>query len=150
MTERGRFSFGVVLAVLGLVVADARAAEPRNDEAVAYRRHVMRTMSEQAAALALVLQQKAPAENAAVHARVIALGAQTAVKAFEEKVPGGEARPEIWRRWDDFSKRLTALSEGANDLASIAEREGLPAMQARVMNVLGACKACHDTYTFRR
>jgi cytochrome c556 len=116
---------------------------------VTYRKHIMKTMGEQVAALGLVLQNKGPAENAALHARTISLNAQAAMKAFEPKVPGGEARPEIWRNWADFSKRLKTLSDGASELAVIAERDGLPAMQARAMNVL-SCKACHDTYTLRQ
>ncbi len=127
--------------------ADARAAD--DGDAVTYRRHVMKTMGEQAAALAMVLQQKGPAENAAVHARTIALTAKAALKAFEPEVRGGEAKAEIWRNWADFAKRLKALSDGANDLAGVAERDGLPAMQAKFMSVL-SCKSCHDAYTLRQ
>lgn len=116
---------------------------------VSYRRHVMKTMGEQAAALGMVLQKRGPAENAALHARIIALTAQAAVRAFEPQVPGGEAKTEIWRNWDDFARRLKTLSAGADDLAATAEREGLVAMQAKVMSVLN-CKSCHDTYTLRQ
>lgn len=149
MGSGGRRTFRIVpaLALLALLAADARAAS--DVDAVTYRRHVMKTLGEQAAALAMVLQSKGPPENAAVHARIIALTAEAAVKAFEPKIAGGEAKPEIWRNWADFSKRLKSLSAGANELAVIAERDGLPAVQARVMNVL-TCKACHDTYTLRQ
>jgi cytochrome c556 len=140
--------FRICLA-LALVAAPLPAAAQAAADAVTYRKHIMKTMGEQVAALGLVLQNKGPAENAALHARTISLNAQAAMKAFEAKVPGGEARPEIWRNWADFTKRLKALSDGANELAVIAERDGLPAMQARAMNVL-SCKACHDTYTLRQ
>lgn len=155
MSTRGRQrGFGIRCAgaaaiVLALFAGQGQAADDKNDDAVAYRRHVMRTLGEQAAALALVLQNKGPAENAAHHARIIAIAAETAVRAFEPKAPGGESKPEVWRNWPDFAKRFKTLSEGANELAVIAERDGLPAMQARVMNVL-SCKSCHDIYRERQ
>lgn len=135
------------LIVAALLAADARAAA--DADAVTYRRHVMKTMGEQAAALGMVLQKKGPAENAAIHARTISLTAQAALKAFEPKVSGGEAKDDIWRSWADFTKRLQTLADGAEELAVIAERDGLPAMQAKVMSVL-SCKSCHDTYTLRQ
>ncbi len=140
-----------VLVSAALLAADARAASDPGAEGdvVTYRRHVMKTMGEQAAALGMVLQQKGPAENAAIHARTIALTAKAALKAFEPQVQGGEAKAEIWRNWPDFRKRLQALSAGADDLAVVAERDGLPAMQAKIMSVL-SCKSCHDAYTLRQ
>jgi cytochrome c556 len=118
-------------------------------DAVIYRRHVMKTMGEQAAALGIVLQERGPAENAALHARTIALTADAAVEAFEAQIPGGEAKPDIWRAWPDFDKRLKTLSAAANDLAVIAERDGLAAMRAKAMSVLNSCKSCHDAYRLR-
>lgn len=143
----GRFFAGAVL--LSALLSSGAPLAASEDDAVAYRRHVMKTMSEQAAALGLVLQGRGPAENAALHARTIALAARAAIKAFEPQKPGGEARPEIWRNWADFAKRLETLATGADELALIAERDGLPAVQAKVMGVL-SCKSCHDVYTLRQ
>lgn len=137
---------GLGLAVSALFAPDVLAADA---DVVDYRRHVMKSMGEQVAAFGMVLQQKGPAENAARHARIIALNAEAAIEAFEAKVPGGESKPEIWRNWPDFKKQLKGLSDGANELAVIAERDGLPAMQAKAMDVLN-CKKCHDTYRLRQ
>lgn len=132
-----------------MFAAAAPAFAASVSDAVTYRRHVMKTMGEQAAALAMVLQEKGPAENAALHARTISLMATAALKAFEPEARGGEAKDEIWRKWDDFAKRLQILSSGTNELAMIAERDGLVAVQAKVMSVL-SCKSCHDVYTLRQ
>lgn len=142
-----RFAIGAVLTSAALCATGARAAS--DPDAVTYRRHIMKTMGEQAAALGMVLQQKGPAENAVLHARMIALTAKTALKAFEAEALGGEARAEIWRNWPDFAKRLSVLSESAEELAVTGARDGLSAMQAKVMSVL-SCKPCHDTYTLRQ
>lgn len=151
MGGRGTYGFRIASAIaLGVAMLLSPGVNAAADsDAVAYRRHVMRAMGEQVAALALVLQKRGPAENAALHARTIALAAQAAVKAFEVQAPGGEARPEIWRRWPDFEKRLKALSADANELAVIAERDGIAAAEAKAMSVL-TCKSCHDAYRSRQ
>lgn len=149
MPNLRRSDLRIAAAALGCFLLPSGAGAATDLEAVTYRRHVMKTMGEQAAALAMVLQKNGPAENAALHARTIALTAQTAMKAFEVKAAGGEAKDDIWRNWPDFAKRLKTLADGANDLAVIAERDGLEAMQAKIMTVL-KCKSCHDTYTLRQ
>lgn len=149
MPNLRRSGLRIAAASLVLFLLPAAACAASDIDAVTYRRHVMKTMGEQVAALGMVLQKNGPAENAALHARTIALTAQTALKAFEIKAAGGEAKDGIWRNWPDFAKRLTALADGANDLAVIGERDGLEAMQAKAMTVL-TCKSCHNIYTLRQ
>ncbi len=149
MPNPRRSGLRIAAAALGFFLLPSGAGAASDLEAVTYRRHVMKTMGEQAAALGMVLQKNGPAENAALHARTIALTAQAAMRAFEVKASGGEAKDDIWLNWPDFAKRMKALSEGANDLAIVAERDGLEAMQVKVMTVL-TCKTCHDIYTLRQ
>lgn len=149
---RRRFSrfHDLTLASTFAVLVGAMPVQAASDaDAVSYRRHVMKTMGEQAAALGLVLQERGPAENAAVHARILALTAEAALKAFEPPVPGGEARPEIWTNWSDFTRRLKELSQGAVALAETAQHQSLDEVRADVMKVL-SCKSCHDAYTLRQ
>jgi cytochrome c556 len=146
--RNGLLSAGVAVLALAVAVPVARAAD---DEAtVTYRKHVMKTMGEQAAALGMILQTKGPPENAVIHARTLALAADSALKAFEAKVSGGEAKDEIWRNWSEFTTRLRLLSTSATELAATGERDGLAAMQAKAMDVLKNCKSCHDVYTLRQ
>lgn len=148
--RRGRPSpavWATLAVILFSTVSEARAAS--DFDVIDYRRLIMRTMGEQAAALGMALQQRAPLKNAVLHARMLALSAETALKAFEPHVLGGEARPEIWSNWQDFTGRLKKLAKGARALAEAGERQGLDAMNANAMSVLN-CKSCHDTYTFRR
>ena len=145
-TRNFAIAAGLVLAEFAFRPAAGWAAS--DPDAVTYRRHVMKAMGEHAAALGLAMQQKGPSENVALHARTLALTAEAAVKAFEAKIPGGEAKDEIWRNWPDFLKRMKSLSISANELAVVAEREGLAAAQAKAMAVLN-CKSCHDTYRSR-
>jgi cytochrome c556 len=146
--RNGLFAAGVVVLTLLTAQPHARAAD--DEAAVTYRKHVMRTMGEQAAALGMILQKNGPQENAVFHARTIALAADSALNAFEPKVSGGEAKDEIWRNWTEFTARLKLLSASATDLAAVGERDGLVAMQSKAMDVLKNCKSCHDIYTLRQ
>ncbi len=124
---------------------DERRDEPR-DPAIAYRTHVMKSMSEQAAALGQIMQKKVPYEqNIALHAEAISLGAREALKAFEPKVIGGTAKPEVWDNWKDFSDRLKALDAAASEVAKLARDDGAAAAQPKVLGML-TCKSCHDKY----
>jgi cytochrome c556 len=116
-----------------------------DQDVIDYREHIMKTMGEQAAAISQILQQKAPAENFAIHVQILAVTAATAKQAFQPQVPGGEAKPDVWARWADFAKRLDDLTAATADLAKTAKAGGVAAAAPKVETAL-TCKNCHDTY----
>ena len=71
--------------------------------------------------------------------------AATAKKAFEPNVPGGDAKPEVWANWKDFSKRLDDLTAATAELAKTAKAGGIAAAGPKVQDAL-TCKGCHDVY----
>jgi cytochrome c556 len=109
-----------------------------------YRSHVMKTMGEQFAALNQISKGKAPAGDVAVQAEVLSITASTAKLAFTPKVLGGEAKPEVWDKWDDFSKRLDEMAAAAADLAKAAKQGGVAAVTPKLSSL--SCKGCHDDY----
>jgi len=135
---------GLALAVLcGPVAAQADDQDTMN-----YRKQVMRTMSEQAAMMNMSLQGKAPAEAFATHVKTLHLAATQALKSFEPNVPGaegGEAKPDVWAQWDDFSKRMNEL---VTNLAALdkAAAEGGAAQAGPMIQSAMTCRGCHDTY----
>jgi cytochrome c556 len=142
MTRWVNFSFRCLLLVAVTASTSARADD---QDVIDYREHVMKTMGEQAAAIGQILQQKAPAENFAIHVQILAITAATAKKAFEPKVPGGESKPDVWARWTDFAKRLDDLTAATAELASTAKNGGAAAAGPKVQSAL-TCKSCHDIY----
>jgi cytochrome c556 len=129
-----------------IVVALAPLAVCADDEDVIdYRQHIMKTMEEQAAAIDMILQKTAPADNLATHVRILAVAASTAKKAFEPRVLGGEAKPEVWAQWSDFAKRLDALSAATDSLAKTAKEGGVAATASKIQAAL-TCQSCHDVY----
>jgi cytochrome c556 len=109
-----------------------------------YRSHVMKTLGEQMTALSQISKGKAPAADVATHAQVLSITASTAKIAFTPKVHGGEAKPEVWDKWDDFSKRLDEMVAAADELAKTAKQGGVAAVTPK-LSTLG-CKGCHDVY----
>lgn len=109
-----------------------------------YRSHVMKTLGEQFAALNLIVKGKGPAADVAVQAEVLSMTAGLAKVAFTPKVTGGEAKPEVWDKWADFSKRLDDLVAASGDIAKAAKQGGVAAVTPKLSTL--SCKGCHDEY----
>jgi cytochrome c556 len=130
-------------ALLALQVVASASAD--NSDAVDYRQHIMNALNEQAGALGEILSGAVPDDNVIAHLDALALTASTALKAFEPKAPGGEAKPEVWSNWPDFSRRMNEFAQGTAAMAKLAHEQGKEAGLAKVMDAL-SCKKCHDTY----
>ena len=133
----------VMAAAAGLQFPAGARAD--NQDVIDYRQHIMNTLNEQAAALGEILSGAIPDDNVVSHIDALALTAATALKAFVPKVPGGEARPEVWSQWDDFSKRMNEFAQQTASMAKVAHTQGKEAALAKVMDAL-SCKKCHDSY----
>jgi len=126
------------LAASGVALAD-------DQDVIDYRRHVMKTIGEQLGAIQLILENRVPADNLAVHLQVIAATAPQAKGAFTSEVAGGRSKPEVWANWEDFSQRLDRFVAGAQELAQAAQAGDAPAAAARLPTTLD-CKGCHEVY----
>jgi cytochrome c556 len=135
----------MALAAAATLQAAPLAAVADDQDTIDYRQHVMKTMDEQAAAINMILQHRAPADNFAVHAQILAITAATAKKAFETKVPGGTSKPEVWTQWADFARQLDVLAANTAEFARVAKEGGVAAAEKKVASAL-SCKGCHDTY----
>lgn len=142
---RTRFRSPFLVLSLFTSLAVPVAAHADDQDTIDYRLHIMRTLGEEVAALNLMLKQKVPADRFATHAKVLAVAAQQAKKAFEPEVVGGHSKAEIWDKWDDFAKRLDELAASTADLARVAESGGMAAAAPKMPAAL-TCKGCHDTY----
>ncbi|HEY4369054.1 MAG TPA: cytochrome c [Steroidobacteraceae bacterium] len=109
-----------------------------------YRAHIMKTMGEQFGALNQIAKGKAAAGDVIAQAEVLSITAGLAKVAFTPKVLGGDAKPEVWDKWDDFSKRLDTLVAAANDVAKAAKQGGVAAVTPKLSSL--SCKGCHDDY----
>jgi cytochrome c556 len=135
----------VTLCALGCLLCASLPSRADDQDVIDYRTHVMKTLGEQMGAIGMILENKAPPDNFATHMKVLAVTATQAKKAFEPKVPGGNAKPEVWSNWADFSKRLDELVAGTSELAAAAQKDPVAAVGGKLRSTL-KCKSCHDTY----
>jgi cytochrome c556 len=134
----------VGFALAALLLGSATVCADDQD-VIDYRVHIMKSMGEQLGAIQMILAKKAPADNFAVHVRILAAIAPQAKKAFEPKLPGGNSKPEVWSNWPDFAKRLDALVASTDELAKAAQAGGAAAVGPKLQSALN-CQSCHDTY----
>ena len=133
-----------ILAGLALALLPAMAGADDQD-VIDYRRHIMETLEAQTAALGMIMSGAIPDDNAVAHLDNIALTASTALKAFEPKIEGGDAKPEVWSDWEDFSKRMNEFAQKTAAMAKTAHEQGKDEAYTQAIDAL-SCKSCHDTY----
>ena len=140
------FSFGrnKLVATIGIALLSTVALADDSD-VVDYRKRVMTALSEQLAAVQMILAHKAPAVDIVAQCEALALTAKVVKSAFEPKVVDGAARPEIWTQWADFSRQIDALNAATLELAKTAKSDPLASTEAKATAI--ECKGCHAKYT---
>jgi len=130
---------------LGVTLLLPLAGHADDKDVLAYRQHIMKSLQAQTAAFGQILSGAGPTENTQAHMDALALSASIALKAFEAKVPGGDAKPEVWSNWDDFSKRMKDFADKTAHMAKTGREQGTDAAVMEVLDAL-SCKSCHDLY----
>jgi cytochrome c556 len=133
---------GVALGVMTLL---PMVGHTDDKDVVDYRQHIMKSLEHQTAVLGQILSGAGPAENTLAHMETLALTASIALKSFEAKVPGGAAKPEVWKDWADFSKRMKEFAEKSAEMAKVGREQGVDQAAMLVIEAL-PCKGCHDVY----
>jgi cytochrome c556 len=146
-TTVSKFNAGsrMAWAWIGLVGTGLPISSFADDQDVRdYRSYIMKSMGEQVAALDQVAKGQAPAGDVVAHTEALSITARLARVAFTPKVPGGESKPEVWGKWDDFSRRLDEMVAATADLAKAARQGGVTAVTPKLNGL--SCKSCHDEY----
>ena len=106
----------------------------------------MKTLNEQAGILGQMLSGAVSNDDYGTLLHAFSLAASTALKAFEPKVPGGKAKPNVWADWTDFSKRMQEFAQQAAAAAKTAKEQGNDAAAEDLINATESCKSCHKQY----
>jgi cytochrome c556 len=136
----------LTLAALPLISTVAWADD---EDTIAYRKHIMRTLDEQTAALGMILSGAIPEDNLVLHMDAIATTAGMALSSFEPNVPGGDAKPEVWSNWEDFAKRMNDFAAKTANMAKVAHDEDPQTAVELAIEALD-CKGCHKVYNSKR
>jgi cytochrome c556 len=139
------FAATIFVSMLSLVSASAYADDGDTED---YRVHIMKTMGEQAAAIELIIEERAPADALATHVQILLTVSSTALKSFEPKVVGGETKPEVWTNWPDFARRMNELTSNLQTIANSLTSAGPVAAIPKIKSML-ACGGCHEIYSAR-
>lgn len=140
---------GLAAAALTLLVASSAIAADDDAAVIGYRQKVMQANGANMGAIGDIVKFKLPYQkDIAGHARAISLSAKMIASAFEKPVSAGEtdAKPEIWRQWDDYKKDAAKLVEASDKLAKVAEGGNAPAIVAQVKEVGNVCQHCHEDF----
>jgi cytochrome c556 len=145
---RGRRAGGVLLVAI-LTLGFQQTAHADDQDVIDYRELIMKELDAEAAALGMIVSGQVPPDALALQARAVASSAKSALKAFEPKVPGGEAKPEVWSKWDDFSKRMQTFAQKSEEMAKVSEGGNVQAVTELMIDAL-PCKGCHDIYRTKK
>jgi cytochrome c556 len=131
--------------IMGVMMLLPAVGHTDDKDVVDYRQHIMKSLEQQTAALGQILSGAGPAENTVAHMQTLALTASLALKSFEPKVEGGASKPEVWKDWADFSKRMKQFADASAEMAKVAREQGPDQAAMHVIEAL-PCKDCHDKY----
>jgi cytochrome c556 len=138
-----RYAVGWSLAMLTVVCGQVAGAE--DQDVIDYRQLIMKQLDAESAALGMIVAGQIPPDSMALEAKSIANGAKAALKAFEPKVVGGEAKAQVWVKWDDFSQRMQTFVRNTEEMSKAADSGNLSRVTELIVTAL-PCKECHDVY----
>jgi cytochrome c556 len=134
------FSLSCLLMVFILPLAHAD-----DDDVITYRQLIMKQLDAESGALGMIVSGQIPPDALASQTRAIADSARAVGKAFEPKVQGGKAKPEVWAKWADFSKRIELFTKKSEEMAKVGETGNVAKVTELMVDAL-TCKQCHDVY----
>ncbi|HEX7857555.1 MAG TPA: cytochrome c [Sphingobium sp.] len=109
------------------------------------RQQIMKQLDTDTDTLGSIIAGEIPKDKLVAVTRSIAQGARQSVTAFQQKVPGGRAKPEVWSNYADYSQRMENFARSAEQLAKDAETGNMTAVVSTMGDAL-PCKQCHDVY----
>lgn len=144
-----RFTRAVLALHLAALPLASAVVHADDEDTIAYRKHIMKTLDEQTAAIGMIFSGAIPDTNLQLHMDAIAAAAAQGLSAFEPNVPGGDAKPEVWSNWEDFSRRMNEFAEKTASMAKVAREEGTDHAAELAVDALD-CKGCHKVYNSKR
>jgi cytochrome c556 len=139
----------IVVLGVGLVLPLAVAWGQSDDAFLQYRQKLMKSLGASMGAIGDTLKNKLPYQNhIATHAKDMQQISTLIEDAFKKEIAYGktDAKPEIWRDWNNFVSAIKALEQESAKLAEVAPSRNVAATFAQVKKVGGACGGCHKPY----
>jgi cytochrome c556 len=141
-----RLLSGVCGLVMAAVIAAPAIAQQRDEDVIAYRQEIMKTMGAQSTMIGMVLAGMVPDKLLSTHFEVLLQSVRQAKQAFEPNVPGGNALPAVWAKHDDFMAKLNAAEQSIIKAIEISKKDGAGGQSGEAAVDALSCKGCHDVY----
>lgn len=137
--------------VLGVVFAATAAApafaqDMRDEDVIAYRQEIMKTMGAQSAAIGQILAGMVPNKMLSSHFEALLQAVRQAKVAFEPNVEGGNALPVVWSQWDEFKAKLDEAEKHTQQAIELTTADPASPQAGEAAIAALSCKSCHDTY----
>jgi len=133
---------GPTAAAIGVGPAISNAEA---DGLIFERQQLMLGLDKDAKTLGMIAAGSHPKEDLAKTTRSIADGARESAKAFEQIVPGGRSKPEVWSNHAAFQGDMNQFASKAEAMAKAGATGNLDAVTGLMIEAL-PCKQCHDNY----
>lgn len=134
-----------LLVAIALPLAPLSSVLGQTSDPVLERQLIMQDLDDEAKIMGDIVAGVAPKTEMAKHAAQIAKDAKEAYDSFKRNAPGGNAKPEIWTNWPDYSKRMEAFVANSAKMAEVAKGGDVTAVTEVMVDAM-PCKACHDLY----
>lgn len=149
------------VAISGLLIASLSApafAEDEKEEAIEYRQGIFNAIKWNFMPMAGMVKGEVEfnKDEFSMRADRVAALSKMALEGFKEGTAMGEAesghehgndaKPEIWKDWDDFKAKMTALEDESAKLAEVAKGDDMDQIKAQFGATGKSCKSCHDEY----
>ena len=131
--------------VAGTVAPVAALPKDEAEGVIFERQQLMIALEKDGELLGDIAAGLQPPDKLAQVTRSIANAAKDMKGTFEQHVPGGRSKPEVWINWADYSARMDSFAVKAEEMAVLGEKGNLPAVTA-MLGVALPCKQCHDVY----
>ena len=143
--RKSRLVSGFVLALPMLAGAHGNHADP-----VEYRHAGFYMIGWHFQPMAEMVKGEKPmdAKAFATHAAAVANIAPLLLEGFANGPHKGktDAKPEIWKNYADFSKKMQAFETESARLAQVAQNGDAGQVKDQFMKTAQSCKTCHDDY----
>ena len=148
---RAAAALACLLSAGALVATVAEAQQNRAAQQIKYRQAVYTVLGAQFGAMGAMARGNVPWDakafaTAADRAAFMATVAPDTFPVGSDTGAATEAKPDIWKNPEDFSRLMRDLQDKTRALAAAA-KGGDPAAAKAALGAAGqTCKACHDKY----
>jgi cytochrome c556 len=142
--DQRRFLTAGLFALLSLFISSQLFAQ---DDVIEKRQKLMKSNSAAAKAIKKAVEEKDYA-TVQVKAKEIMGNMDKVLDLFPKGSTSekSQAKPEIWEKWDEFSKNPGKVKKAAQELADAAKAKDEAGVNAKVKALGGACKSCHEPF----